>query len=84
MSHWKKVIEIIPSQIKLKKGVTLKKGNWNYSFPNKIEKKVSHWKKVIEIIPSQIKLKKGVTLKKGNWNYSFPNKIEKRCHIEKR
>ena len=39
MSHWKKVIEIMPSQIKLKKGVTLKKGNWNYAFPNKIEKR---------------------------------------------
>ena len=30
---------MIPSQIKLKKGVTLKKGNWNDSFPNKIEKR---------------------------------------------
>ena len=27
------------SQIKLKKGVTLKKSNWNDSFPNKIEKR---------------------------------------------
>ena len=29
----------MPSQIKMKKGVTLKKGNRNDSFPNKIEKR---------------------------------------------